>query len=248
MFGGDGTLNEVVQGLVKEDRVLSSDVQLIFLAAGSSCDFDKIFPQRARYVDRLLSTESRLIDLCRVDCRGFDGKPTSRYFVNNSSIGIISLANEKFCSVTGLSRMIKQLSVDAAAVTVGLSAIREFHGIRGVLKLDGEEFETDAFSNLTVFKTPYFGGGMNYGVKTEQDDGSLNVAIVDSVSRLRLLAMIPSLYTGKISTREGVYFDRCRSLEFLSDTEEVMIEVDGEFAGYPPARYSIFPRAIHVIV
>ena len=247
VFGGDGTLNETIQGLMDGDEIRSKDLNLIYLPAGSSCDFAKKFPRKQTFLERLNATQSQAIDLCKIECQGDDGSTVTHYFINNSSIGLISLANLKFNSVKGISKQIKRLSVDAGAVMAGLGAILKFKGITCSLRMDDEEFDSLRLTNLTVFKTPYFGGGMYYGVETFQDDGLLNVAIVEAQSRLRLAAVIPSLYTGKIFEKECAYHRTCTELT-IDVEEKIIIETDGESIGYPPARYSILKRAVNVIV
>ena len=136
------------------------------------------------------------IDVFKVKCRDYSGKQISRYIVNNSSIGIISQANEKFNSVSGISKSIKQWSVDAGAIICGIKALIETEDFECEVQLDDNKINGLTLSNLTVFKTPYFGGGMNYGIETLQDDGLVTVAFINSTSKLKLLSMIPSLYTG----------------------------------------------------
>jgi len=247
VFGGDGTLNEVLQGVLTDDQVKSTELQLIYLAAGCSCDFQKMFPQRQSLINRLLSKESYTIDICKVQCQDFDGSPQVRYFLVNSSVGVISLAIQKFDAAKRLVKWLKQISVDAAALSTGISALIQFGEILGDLRLDQQEFKNQRLKNLTVFKCPYFGGGMNYGIKTQPDDGLLYTAIIDSVSRLKLFSLIPSLYTGKIFKSAAAHYKQCRSFEFRSN-QQVFIETDGEIIGYPPAKYSILEKAIRVIV
>ncbi|MFB0564313.1 MAG: diacylglycerol kinase family protein [Candidatus Aminicenantaceae bacterium] len=247
VFGGDGTLNEVLQGVIENDQVRIPDLELIFLGAGSSCDFEKMFPQRQNHLARLLSKEPYTIDICKVKCQDFNGTPVVRYFLVNSSVGVISLAIQKFDEAKRLVKFLKKTSVDAAALTSGVSALIQFEEVLCDMRVDYEEFREQRLKNVTVFKCPYFGGGMNYGVNTNPDNGLLYVAIIDSVSRFRLFSMIPALYTGKIFTRKAAHIKRCRSIEICTH-QQVFIETDGEIIGYPPATYSVIERAIKVIV
>ncbi len=245
VFGGDGTLNEALQGLMI-DIDPAPDVRLTLLEAGSCCDFAKLFPHRT-HLDRLLSGEEFRIDVCRVDCRDSSGGPVSRYFLNNSSIGVISLANQKFNAHEGVIRVLKKLSVDAGAVASGLWALAKFKGVNASLTIDDQVAAEVRLSNLTVFKSPYFGGGMHYGTKTSLDDGRLYAAVIGATSRLKLAAMIPDLYTGKIFRREAARLETCRTL-VLDSRDRAYVETDGELAGYTPARYTIRERALRVVM
>jgi len=247
IFGGDGTLNEVLQGIISNDKVKSEELTLIFLPAGSSCDFEKMFEKRQNLLDRLLSEKSYLIDVCKVECEDFNGKKITRYFVANSSIGVISLAIQKFDSPSKIINFLKKFSVDIAALSVGVKALLEFDELKCELKFNGKQFKNIRMKNLTVFKCPYFGGGMNYGIKTKADDGVLHIAFIDYISRLKLFGLIPNLYTGKILSKKSAHYERCKSIEVISD-QKVFIETDGEIIGCPPAKYSILEKALKIIV
>jgi YegS/Rv2252/BmrU family lipid kinase len=247
VFGGDGTFNEVLQGLLEDGQLRYPNLKLIYIPAGSSCDFEKKFPDPTPPLERFEAGRVVHIDIGRIACRTRDGESSIRYFANNSSIGVISQANEKFNSVEGLTRWLKQISVDVGAVLAGIQAIREFEAFPCRITLDGEALPVDTLSNITVFKTPYFGGGMNYGVTTEPDDGIFQVAIVEGVSRWKLAGLIPTLYTGTILKKEAAHLYAGKYVEFETPTP-IVIEADGEVAGYPPAQYSILPSCLPVIV
>lgn len=247
VFGGDGTLNETIQGLAQYGEQVMTDLQLVYLPAGSSCDFARKFPGHHSMLDRFTYRETTKIDICLVDCKSERGGDVSRYFINNSSIGIISSAGDKYNKVTGFSKLIKQLSVDTAAMLAGLSAIREFEPFDCRIKIDDKTWDGNQMSNITMFKTSYFGGGMNYGIDCIQDDGIMDVVLLDPLSRLKLLAVIPTLYTGTVLKNEAAHHWRCNILE-IDSNHKICIETDGEIVGYPPARYSVLKQAIRVVM
>jgi len=247
IFSGDGTLNEVLQGLFATDRPALDNIKLIFFPAGSSCDFKKKFKIQRSPIERIQADDCVSIDVFKVECRDYSGKQISRYIVNNSSIGIISQANEKFNSVQGLTKIIKQMSVDVGAVICGLQAITQFCPFNAEMILDGENIPLKNLSNVTVFKTAYFGGDMSYGIETVQDDGQLSIVWLDGTSRLGLTALMPSLFTGKILKKKHAHYRTCREFE-LTTEDSVIVETDGENIGVPPVKYTILPQALQVII
>lgn len=247
VFSGDGTLNEVLQGLFNDDQIISEDIKLIFFPAGSSCDFEKKFKNKRSLLDRIQAEDSVAIDIFKVECKDFSGKQISRYIINNSSIGIISLANEKFNSVSGITKKIKQMSVDAGAVISGLQAITEFNPFQAEILIDGDKNPTEYFSNITIFKTSYFGGDMSYGVETVQDNGLLSIVWLDGTSRVGLAAMMPSLFTGTVLNKKQAHYKTCREFELRTE-DSVILETDGENIGVPPLKYTILPKALQVII
>jgi len=247
VFSGDGTLNEILQGLYKDDHILSDDLKLIFLPAGSSCDFEKKFKNQRSLIERIQADDCVSIDIFKVECRDFSGKQISRYIVNNSSIGIISQANEKFISVKGITKKIKQMSVDAGAVICGLQAITQFTPFTAEMSLDGKSIPLKSLSNVTLFKTAHFGGDMSYGIETVQDDGELSLVWLDGMSRISLAALMPSLFTGTILNKKQAHYRTCRKFE-LTTEDAVIVETDGEQIGVPPATYTILPQALKIII
>jgi len=247
VFSGDGTLNEALQGLFKKDHIISEDVKLIFFPAGSSCDFEKKFKHHRDFIQRIQANDAISIDIFKAECLDFSGKQISRYIINNSSIGIISLANEKFISVKGITRKIKQMSVDAGAVICGLQAIFNFRPFHAEMSLDGKKYSPNSLSNVTVFKTAHFGGDMSYGIETIQDDGQLSVVWLDGMSRLRLTALMPSLFTGTVLKKKETHYRTCHQFEFYTE-DKAIVETDGENIGTPPVKYTIFPKALQVII
>ena len=246
VFGGDGTVNEVLQGIMKNDKV-PDKLEVVLIPAGSSCDFAKKYPNSKSNIELILSEELFAVDIGKIECNDSSGNPVTNYFINNSSIGVISLANEKYNNVRGLSKQIKRWSVDAAAIMAGIKAIGQFKPISCELQFDDEEVYFTEITNITVFKTPYFGGGMYYNVETKQDDGNLTVALVDRTSKLKLLGLIPALYAGTALNKKPAHHRNCKSLNFDTN-RNFYIEMDGESAGYPPAKYSILKQAINIVI
>ncbi|MBU0528793.1 diacylglycerol kinase family lipid kinase, partial [bacterium] len=246
VFGGDGTVNEVLQGIMANGKA-PDHLELILIPAGSSCDFAKKYPNSKSNIELILSEEIFAVDIGKIECNDKTGNPVTNYFINNSSIGVISLANEKYNNVRGLSKQIKRWSVDAAAIIAGIKAIGQFKPISCELQFDDEEVYFTEITNITVFKTPYFGGGMYYNVETQQDDGNLTVALVDRTSKLKLLGLIPALYAGTALNKKPAHHRNCTTLNFDTN-RNFYIEMDGESAGYPPAKYSILKQAINIVI
>ena len=139
------------------------------------------------------------------------------------------------------------MSVDAGAVICGLQAITEFEPFQAEILIDGKINSARNFSNITIFKTSFFGGDMNYGVETVQDDGLLSVVWLDGTSKLGLAAMMPSLFTGNVLNKKQAHYKTCGEFE-LRTKDSVILETDGENIGVPPLKYIILPKALQVII
>jgi diacylglycerol kinase (ATP) len=246
VFGGDGTVNEVLQGIMKNGKA-PDQLELILIPAGSSCDFAKKYPNNKSNIELILSEDLFAVDIGKIECNDSKDDPVTNYFINNSSIGVISSANERFTKNTGLFKYIKRWNVDVAAIIAGIQAIIRFKSIPCEIQFDEEDARFTEITNITVFKTRYFGGGMYYNVETKQDDGNFNVVLVDRTSKLTLLGIIPALYAGTALNKKPAHHRTCKTLNFDTN-RNFYIEMDGESAGYPPAKYSILKKALNIVI
>ena len=245
-FGGDGTLNEILQGMCLNSLNTANDIDLVVLGAGSSNDFEKTFVQK-EWIEKIKGVHTETIDLIRLDYLNFDEIKSTHYCINNSSIGIISEAGNLFNNASGLNKLIKRGSVNAGALIAGIQTILKFSGVNAELKIDEVEKTIGSLCNITIYKNPYVAGDMYYNKCVERGDGRLSVAIVESNSRFQLFKLIPSLYTGKALDKQGVKYVECKQIE-LKTNDNLVIEADGEIVGKPPIKYSVLNKAISVVV
>jgi len=248
VFGGDGTLNEVLNGIIESDRLIDPEIQLVFLGAGSSCDVEKMFPEKLELIDRIGSERSYQVDVCKVACRDDQGNPITRYFLANSSIGVISQSVEYFNQKRPFMSFLKRLNIDVAAIYAGLINIFQFGNFNAEIVIDNAERLDRELKNITIFKCSYFGGGMNYGVESRFDDGKMHVALINKMGRLRLLSYIPSLYTGTVLKKKRAEYHQANNVIVNLKKGNVVIETDGEIIGYPPCEYSLLPGFVKIII
>jgi len=245
-FGGDGTLNEVIQGMLLSPLNTNDDIDLVVIGAGSSNDFEKTFDKKS-WMEKINGNQTNFIDLIKLDLRDLNGNKITHHCINNSSIGIISEAGDRFNKAKGLTKIIKRTSVDAGAILAGIQTIIGFHSVQMCLKIDKNKKTIDSLYNITIFKNPYVAGDMYYDQCVARDDGMLSVTTIESKSRFRLFKLIPALYTGNALNKKGVSYFECESLE-LETTSDLLVEVDGEIIGKPPVKYSVLNKKIRVVI
>lgn len=242
--GGDGTLNECVNGFFGEDGTpLVKDAILGMLSGGTGGDFRKTVG--------LSSTEDALLalrggktircDVGRVTFRPHGGGPeASRYFLNIASFGLSGLVDRHVTSL-------KQFGGKVAYYGATLMSLWGWKNPRVTMTYDGERTAPRPIVTVAVANGRYFGGGMKVCPDAKVDSGHFDVTTLGDLSRLELMLMSRSLYSGLHVYDPRVSVRTAKVVEAESDTE-VHLDIDGEPLGTLPARFEILPGAIGLVV
>ncbi|HJQ73847.1 MAG TPA: diacylglycerol kinase family protein, partial [Gaiellaceae bacterium] len=184
VVGGDGTVNEVANG------VGGTDAEIAVLPCGTGQDFGRTHGVPDEFDDAVrvaLSGEARLIDLGRVELA--DG--TGRFFANVGSAGMSGAVARRANSMT------KALGGRA---TFFYALTREFlawQNTRVTVELDGGVRREGAMHDVIVANGRYHGGGMKLAPDARQDDGAFDVVTIGDVNKLDFLTTAPKLYSGR---------------------------------------------------
>ena len=245
--GGDGTINEVVNGFFGPDGPSAPDAVFAFVTSGTGGDFRKTFGVDAGYetaIARLRSASVRAIDVGRLSCLSRSGAPVTRHFVNIGSFGLSGVIVD---------------SVNRARIArlFGGTFAFAFHSARAMLfyrepmvrlRIDGHFDERATIATVAVANGQYFGGGMRVAPGAVPDDGLFDVVVMGGAGRG--VADLKLLYSGGHIDTPGVRVVRGRKVVAAPVAETggraVLIEVDGESAGRLPATFEILPRALRV--
>lgn len=252
--GGDGTIHEVVNGIVASH---SDAVELGILPSGTGGDFRRTLgiPARAADAARALRNSRVVhIDVGRVTCRGArSGVDESRFFVNVASCGMagevvkqVKREPSRWIPAQASSLLGGKLGFALAAAQATLS----FKNVEIMIQLDGGSERALTVANLSVANARFIGGGMKIAPQAQLDDGLLDVIVVGDMSSLGIMAHAPKLYRGTHLGLQQVSHTRAASFAVrpANPSEKITIEVDGELAGLLPARFEIVPRAVRVRV
>jgi diacylglycerol kinase (ATP) len=237
--GGDGTINDVINGLGQAE--FPESVTLGLLPSGTGNDLAATLavpenPDGAKEVIR--QNRVRTLDVARVRSRGIG----ERFFINVATGGIgaeISDANdEEFKSRWG------KLSYLRASLEVA----RRFDVRETMLHLDGEERRVRAV-NIAIGNCRYAGGGWLAAPKANPEDGLLDVVVIEDIDIKEFLTLAPTaLLKADYLDREGVYATRAREVRVETHPGGLDFTVDGEVIGDEPAEFVVLPRALKVIV
>lgn len=239
--GGDGTVHEVVNGLIdaRTGTPHAEGVAFGAVAGGSGCDFIRTFgldraPERA--VARFEGDTVFPIDVGRVTLLGRDGGERTTLFANIAEAGYGGL-------VTDLAnRMPKALGKSRYLIAI-LSAIRSFELVRAQVAVDHTAID-EPLSNVIVANCQFFGGGLKVAPRALPDDGTFNVQLwrgeVKDVFR-----MTPKMRVGEHLTSPDVR--EYQSAGVTIDAERpLLVEADGEVLGTTPARFDLLPKVLNL--
>lgn len=248
--GGDGTINEVVNGIVQSGE----DCELGVLPSGTGGDFRRTLgmPHTNRDAAAALRDGvTKTIDVGKVTFDDHDGNVTSRYFVNVSSAGLAADVIRRVKSAKVFDWLpVEQLRGKANFAVSTLKEIIEIEpSILRVKFDDGDEhtLQTIAFC---VANSRFFGGGMLIAADAKPDDGLFDIVNIGDIGTIRLVLNAHTLYRGTLANLDEVKVTRARKIEISAaePAREIRIETDGELPGRLPAVYEIFPRVLRVRV
>ncbi len=236
--GGDGTLNEVVSGILSS----ASGVRLGVLPLASSGDFARTIGLTGlrHAIETLATGEARKVDVVRAQFRGPTGEVCERHFVNVASFG---LGAEAVRRVRGWSRFLPGRARYLAAALPTLAAGRGFD-VR--LWLDDAAPAEFRVTTVALANGRYQGGGILIAPQAAIDDGLIDVTLVERVGVGEVAANLRLLYSGGICSHPKVHHwsvARVRA-EALTATP---LELDGEPVGTLPLEAQVLPRSLRLI-
>jgi len=246
--GGDGTLNEVVNGLFGRDRMPDEEFTIGVIPAGTGNDWCRQYGIPLNYEGAIQTMQKRKIRIQDVGWVRFDesGKQVRRYFINVTGIGFDAAVSRRVQrqKEAGKGGRLSYLLNLFNALLSYKSTLADIT-IRGGAAGSHERLSTGLFS-LCVGICRYNGGGMMQLPQAIPDDGLLDVTLIGKMSKLTILANVKNLYDGSFLKLKKVRTFRGTSVQIQS-TPPVFIEVDGEPAGQSPFEFGIIPRALQVV-
>ncbi len=237
--GGDGTVNEVVNGILsaKDGRT-----HLGVVNTGTGSDFVRMLGIPHDYAGgcrSLLSENRKTIDVGIVQCQN-DGKPVERVFVNAAGLG--------FDAEVALDKQNRPPRFRGTIPYV-LGLLRTLTGYKNKLvtvEVDGRRQERRILS-VVAANGPYFGGGMKVAPGASMFDGLLEVLTVGDFGKLELLVTFPRIYSGTHVSHSKVQVEKAEVVRVSAD-EPFIVHADGEVLGSGPVTFLPRSQCVSVIV
>ena len=245
--GGDGTLNEVVNGYFTADGVpRNPEAVLGLLPSGTGGDFRRAagiptHPMQLAALVKLNTT--RRIDAGRIV---YDDPATPpRMFINIADCGV---GGEVVAKVNRSSGKGGGLRGTAVFLGISLATLATYRGRRVRLIVDGSH-SGQSVQNVVVANGRCFGGGMRIAPDAELDDGLFDIVVLPAYGRTRTLLSMPSVYRGRHLTKPGVRSERGAEvrIEPLDDRGPLLFDVEGEQVGEAPATLTVVAGSIRLL-
>jgi YegS/Rv2252/BmrU family lipid kinase len=242
--GGDGTLNEVVNGFLDDSGTLNSEAALAVIPCSSGGDFRRslgLDGSLPNAVAAILTGETRALDVGRLTCRSLKGEPIERLYINIASLGMSARVNYL------LRRQPSYLGGSARFFLATLQAFLSHRNERVDFEVEGESLPNLVLNTAAVANGRFFGGGMQVAPRAFLDDRLLDLVIIGAVGLRDFLLWGPKFYRGKHLSHPRVQY-RTVSTVSGSSLAQILVEVDGETIGTLPATFTLLPRALRVRV
>lgn len=226
--GGDGTVNEVLNGIVHTGATLG------VIPAGSGNDFVRSIPVSSdinQSIYNMIYGIEKKVDL---------GICNERYFINVASVGLDT-------EVAARTQKTKKYFSGSLAYTLSaLYTIFTYKGWNMQIKVDGNIIKVKTLLTA-IANGKYYGGGVMPTPKAKIDDGYLDVCHISHMSKLKMFMVLPKYMKGKHTDLSEVTLTKGRNITINCDTS-FPLNLDGEVFYVDKAEFSILEKSINVIM
>ncbi|MFU8802438.1 MAG: diacylglycerol/lipid kinase family protein [Bradymonadaceae bacterium] len=263
-IGGDGTLNEVVNGFFEKPdprlcytldeegwlqrrenalQPVSEDAVLGLVPFGTGGDFRRsvgFMGGMAETIDHLEGREVRPVDVGQIGYLDPKGALGTRYFINIASAGLSGLVDSY------ANGSWKGLGGKASFGVATVRAFATYKNLEMEIRFDETAEIREKVMNIVVANGAYFGGGMWIAPGAELDDGQFQVVIMGDLSRIESVGVMRDIYKGTHLAHRKIHRRRARqiSARLIDTSREGLIDLDGETPGKLPAIWNVHPSAI----
>lgn len=241
--GGDGTLNEVVNGFFQNEKLLSKEVSLALLSMGTGSDFIKTLGLSKKPEDIISILKHGTQKKCNVGICKFikhDGSIGEKYFMNVADVG---LGGDTAYRVNKASKLLKGF----LSFLIGtLVSILFYKNKVFEINIDHSIIIKEKLNSVFVCNGKYIGGGMKIAPDAQIDDNLFNVYILGNLSKIELFYNFPLIYKGEHIKNPKIKQYKVKHIK-VSCNENAFIEIDGEQPGKAQAEFFMLEDYINIL-
>jgi diacylglycerol kinase (ATP) len=245
VVGGDGTLNEVVNGIFLQEEVKTTDIMVGMIMVGNGNDWGKMYNLKTDYRKAVkILKKQRLFVQDTGMVKYYKGEQElKRYFVNIAGMGYDAL-------VVKMTNRTKEKGGGGAMVYLVnlLKGLFSYHHSYLDIEIDGKSVYKGRVFSMSVGICKYNGGGMMQLPFAVPDDGLFDLTIFKDVNKMTVVKHIKKLYSGTFTSLPFVQIHQGEKISIVStDGSPSYLETDGESLGHTPFTFQILPKTIKII-
>ena len=244
VVGGDGTLNEVVNGIFNQHNVPTTQFLVAMIPVGTGNDWCRMFdiPFSYKKAVHLIKKQNTFLQDIGLVSYVNSTKNTQRYFINMAGMGYDAVVaaktnHDKEMGRGGVLVYLKNL----------FTSLLFYKHTEIILQIDNAEGLTHKTFSISVGICKFNGGGMKQLPHAIPDDGIFDITLIKKIGKFTVLKEVKNLYDGsfinhpKVKTFTGSHVK-------ITSIPAIELEVDGESLGHSPFEFSIIPKSLHVIL
>ena len=245
--GGDGTNNEVINGIFTQDTVPTTEITMAAMPIGTGNDWRRTFDIPLEYdkVAKIIKAgHTYAHDIGKLTYYD-DGNTGIRYFLNAAGTGL----DEMVCHST--NRMKQQGKGGTIRYLISLvKCMLTYKVTRIQLTIDDELVFDDYILNLSIGNGRFNGGGMMTMPKAIPNDGLFDVTVIKKVSIFKFAANVKNVYDGSfIKKIDEVKTFRGKRIHIVSiPPHSLKVETEGENLNNSPFDFEVLPKAINMVI
>jgi YegS/Rv2252/BmrU family lipid kinase len=242
VVGGDGTMNEVINGIFTQNVCHSREITVAMITVGTGNDWGRMFgiPQDYEGAIKLIINSRICLQDAGVVTYFHGTEKGKRYFLNIAGLGFDALVVRRTNRAKDRGRSNKTIYY----WTLLRSLFSYSHTSTDVV-IDGRRIENDTFS-ISLGIGRYSGGGMMQTPNAITDDGLFDITIIKKMRKGEMIRSLKMLYDGSILTHRKTEGYTGKNIKIDSDPL-IHVEADGESLGHSPIEFDIIPDSINVI-
>jgi YegS/Rv2252/BmrU family lipid kinase len=244
--GGDGTLNEVINGIFMNHMDVAPQIILGVITVGTGNDWGRTHKMPDGYAEMVKVIKKKKLfshDIGKAKYR-FDDENKSRYFINIAGMGFDAMVAKRVNTLK--EKGYRGLMVYMFSL---LSSLIQFKPTKLTIFSENEKIYSNSTFLASIGICRFNGGGMKLLPDAIPDDGLFDLTIIRKVARIKVLANIKNVFDGSFVKLKEVERFRAKSFTVVSDPPHALnLETDGESLGSSPLDFEVLPKAVNMIV
>lgn len=241
--GGDGTMNEVVNGCFRQKACDTRELKVAMITVGTGNDWGRMFdiPHGYEEAVRLISKNKSIRQDAGEVFYYHGTRRLKRFFINIAGLGFDAIV----CKNTNIQKD-KGRSSKTLYLWTLLKSLLGYRYTSIEISIDGEIFQNEVFT-MSLGIGRYSGGGMMQTPNAIPDDGLFDITVIRRMRKGEVIRNLKMLYDGSILDHPKI--DGYKGKVILVDSDPLIhLEADGESLGHSPIEFRIIPKSINVVV